>query len=223
MGISVLQNYAQKGNLTLNLSMRDGTFTDRSPTKSDGTPWVTGCRIQKSENGTSCWFDGLTGILTTGKALSTFITNSEATMLCWAKPVGVAPVDATTYNGQTLISGGDGVTYMGIWRTITGGLDRLWYMNWDGVGNVVGIPYNAGQWICVCGVHRGGNCYIYSNGIFVASVANGNTTNLVQLVRFGQRGAFPYYQGYLDTIVMLNVGLSDTEVAVLTNETKPRD
>jgi len=214
---STVERLNRNGSLTLNISMRDGTFSDLSSKKVVATPGA-GNVIQKSENGMSCWNNATTTI-TTGTALSAFITATESTFMAWLKPVGDAPVGVSAWNGQNIVTDDNAIT--GIFRTIVGALDRIWFLNYDGHNDIVGLTYNPRRWICVCGVHFGGNIYIYADGIFVATTASGNATSLVGALTIGDGPGSGYY-GYSDTIIIANVGLSASEVSQLYGETHPR-
>lgn len=169
-------------------------------------------------------FDGTDDYVNTGKALSNFISASTGSVSIWIKPTGVSPTVTNSWLGQGIITdaniSGTTAGYMGIYRGIIGGLDRIWLLNYDANEDKVGIPYTNDQWIHVVWVHSGGNLLAYANGVLVGSIASGDTGGLLSTLAIGaaynvQGAQGRYFNGSLDDVRVYNRALSHQEVKIL--------
>jgi Concanavalin A-like lectin/glucanases superfamily len=158
-------------------------------------------------------FDG-TNAVDTKQLVSTYCSAATCTIAVWAYPTGSSPSTGAAYTGQWVI--GDDNGYIGITRGIIGGNDNIWFYNWDGNENRVGVPYSTNQWVHLVFVHGGGVLYAYKNGQLVGSVASGDTEFVGGTIRVGLVcGCGASFVGLVDDARIYNRALSATEVKQL--------
>lgn len=158
--------------------------------------------------------DGVNDEITTGVAISSFITASAGTMAVWVKPTGT-PVSTTRYDfGEQLM--GDTEMYISIGRSVINGNDRITCGNWDGSPTVIEITYTADEWVHIVWRHTGGTLYGYKNGVEVSSVASGNTTTLTNPLIFGHNNFQSLWDDFdISDAAVWNVALTPNEIEIL--------
>lgn len=156
-------------------------------------------------------FDGSNDSVTTGVAMSNFLSVGTGTIFVRIKPQGTAPTESVAYDGECVI--GDAGGYIGIYRAIIGGQDRLWIYNFDANEDRVGVTYTADQWVTVALVHSGGVLYAYKDGVYVGQVASGNTGDLSGSLRMGPDYTdSEYYTGDAREVKVYSRALSAQEI-----------
>lgn len=180
-------------------------------TGSSAPTWTTG-KVGKALN-----FDG-NDSLTTGTALSNFITASAGTIEAWIKPTGSSATSGQGYNLPTVIGDSQGFVYIS--RGIVGGLDRIWFGNWDSGEDKVGISYTNDVWVHVTWVHSGGNLYAYANGQLISSTASGDTGTITNNLLIG-KGYSSFFNGQIDQIRIFNYARTAAQIAWDYNQGEP--
>jgi hypothetical protein len=142
------------------------------------------------------------------------------TVEMWVKPEG-PPV--TCPNGNVAACDfilADRPEWWGITRGILGGQDRIWFYNWDGNMDQIGIPYTPGEWVHIAWVHNGGVLRAYKNGVLAASVSSGTTlqpsTGALPVIYLGgvifNASRIYTFQGQIDEVRLWNVARSSAEI-----------
>jgi len=163
-------------------------------------------------------FDGVDDQIATGRPLSTFVTSTEASALCWMKPLGTPPTAGRVDLLNPVLGDLDG--YFGIYQGIStgnGSVDRIWCFFYNTQNRVFGIPYTNGAWVHIGLVLSGGVLAGYANGIFIGSTGVGaGISSMTGLVTFGYATQpATLYNGLLDDVRFYTRGLTSTEVETL--------
>lgn len=122
-------------------------------------------------------FDGVSDYVRLASAsnmLGSGWTTTKAVAL-WVKPLGTAQVMPRPEPSSCDALFGDRPRAWGISRCVMNGMDRLWVWNFDGSFDIIGVPYNMGEWIYVALTHHNGVLTAYLNGAAVGSVNSGPT------------------------------------------------
>jgi type II secretory pathway pseudopilin PulG len=161
------------------------------------------------------YFDGTSTYITTGKALSAFMSVSNGTILSWIYPVSgngggssgtASPIIEDLpnsyvwlgYNGTNIYAGGYDTSNKNIISAIT-----------------------PNQWILVSWVHSAGTLYLYVNGLRVGTTTLGNISNLTGSVSIGRNYAASYFfSGLIDNTRIYNRALSAAEIQAIYNTEK---
>jgi len=170
--------------------------------------------------GQAIYFDGVDDSITTGIALSNFISASTSTVSVWVKPRGTPPTSASVYLLQQIM--GEAGAYFGIFRGIYGS-DYICGYVWDIASKTACTSYKNDEWAHIVTVHGNGNIYIYKNGMLIQSNSAGdvNATGMSQLVNINRAYASAqYFNGPIDDVRIYNRALSAAEVAQLYNSAK---
>jgi len=217
----LLTKLRNEGSLKLHLSMRDGTFRDLSGNGNHGTP-NDGAILGKTRNGIGLKCNGSTSFMNCGNDASLNFTD-KITAAAWIKASGrlagtsgivVAKDDDIAGRAWTFIVQNNGT------MDLFGG-------GGGGVANSVGaIPY--GIWTHVAWVYISATSVAYFiNGILDTITAVGipamvSTTANVYIGGRSFAGSLLPFHGEIDEAIIANDDLTETEVAQLMAETKPR-
>lgn len=99
---------------------------------------------------------------------------TSKTVSMWVKPTGLATCTFSDVAHCDAIFG-DRARWWGISRGEVNGLDRIWFWNYDGNYDRIGIEYELDEWIHIALVHDGSTMRAYKFGVEVGSVASGPT------------------------------------------------
>jgi len=167
--------------------------------------------------------DGVDDDLTTGVALSSFLSATTGTLEVWYKPTGTASAgfgSPDCYPGEFLLGdmSSGGATHLSISRN--GNLsstDRLCVWNDDGGFDQIVSTYTVDTWTHLVWVHTGGNLLMYKDGALVSSTASGNTTALTAEVRMcnGAPAGSAIGEGVFARAALYSVALSANQIEVL--------
>lgn len=167
--------------------------------------------------------DGVDDDLTTGVALSSFLSATTGTLEVWYKPTGTASAgfgSADCYPGEFLLGdmSSGGATHLSISRN--GNLsstDRVCVWNDDGGFDQIVSTYSVNTWTHLVWVHTGGNLLMYKDGALVSSTASGNTIDLTAQVRMcnGAPAGTAIGEGVFARAAVYNVALSANQIEVL--------
>jgi len=147
--------------------------------------------------------DGVDDDVTTGTALSSFMSAATGALVVSVKPTVAAVGSGTShcYDGERLFVDFDGATgNMGLQRNGNlGGNDRVCATNWSGSEQYVESAYTLSAWTTLAWVHSGGQLFLYKDGLPLTSVSSGNTSSLTSPLRLctGGLGVVPA-QGIID-------------------------
>lgn len=157
-------------------------------------------------------FDGTDDRVTTGVALSTYISASTASISAWIRPTGVSSADADVYDLAPAVI--DESRYIGILvgnDTAGNTGDKLWAYNWDGNTDQAGIEYDKNRWTHAVLVHDGGTLSLYKDGKFASSTPSGDTELMTGGLSFGNVH-INYFEGGLDDVRIYNKALTLDEI-----------
>lgn len=117
--------------------------------------------------------------LPTGLSISTFMSAGTGTLMLWYRPIG-APLDhgPECWSGEDIFVVSENIHWMGLHRNnqfTAGTLAQFCAYNWDGNEDSFGVDYVADTWTHLAWVHDGGFLTLYKDGLFVNSVASGDT------------------------------------------------
>jgi len=198
---------------TSGTSAADSSGNGRTGTVNGGAVFTPGI-----VNG-SLVFDGVDNNVTTGVALSSFMTASAGTMSLWMKPTGSPATEAVPYDLPTAVGDGTAGRFSTISRGIVGGLDRIWVYNWDGSEDKLGVTYTVGEWVHIVWKHDAGNLYIYKNGVEAGVTASGNTTAQGNLLMIGGSSNGPaWFTGAIDDVRIYDTGLAPEVIRAIYDE-----
>lgn len=164
--------------------------------------------------GTSYNFDGVNDVYHTYSSILNLIKPDQATFTAWVNiHQDSATVTTDVYNGAPVLCDGDG-TYFGIYLANKYGIDSLYFYNYDGADQYIGMDYTPDTWFHVAWVHSGGILKCYKNGVLYGAIASGNTTNLgIRALEMGfNLASGEYFEGEIDEVTSFNRGLSTTEI-----------
>jgi Concanavalin A-like lectin/glucanases superfamily len=138
--------------------------------------------------------DGVNDDLTSGLAISTFLSASTGSMSLWYKPTGTASSGASPCWGGEFLMGAEtgGVNSLSLGRNgnYFGSVDRLCAYNFSSTEDAVSVAYTANAWTHLAWVHTGGSLLLYKDGALVTSTASGNTASVAEHLRLcGDTGA----------------------------------
>lgn len=151
--------------------------------------------------------------ISTVNAVSTFITASAGTISVWFY--------ANAGNGGTCADGtvspffGDANGGGYVWFGYDG--TNICAGAYDGGLQTVTSSASTGQWVHAVWVHRGGNLYLYKNGVEAGSASLGDISDLTNSVWFGRSSDDTYFNGRLDDLRVYNTALSASEITQLYN------
>ena len=166
--------------------------------------------------------DGVDDDLTSGVALSTFMSGTTGSMMLWYQPTGTPNWSNTTecFEGErtlgdfALVDG----SYAGIYRHGNlNGNDRLCAYHWDGTEDRVEAAYTTNAWTHLAWVHSGGSLTFYKDGLSQGVVSSGTTALLTGNFRVclgiaDLQGNHPG-QGVVAGVEIYNVEVSAAEIA----------
>lgn len=151
--------------------------------------------------GTCCSFDG-GDLLSTGTALSAFMSANTGTVEMWLKPTGAPSDKGWVYLLPNSVS--DVNLYTGIMRgKYGGGADSLWAYGWDSTERRVQMTVALDAWQHVGWVHHHPTLYGYRNGVEEGNTGCTTIGSIGAAVRFGKS-----FVGAIDHIVMSSVARS---------------
>ena len=158
-------------------------------------------------------FNGTNQYLSSGVAVSTFLTNSAATFCCWHKPTGTAGTDLLVYDLPGIMADSGG--YLGLYRGNPASAgDKIWAFNYDLTVDQVGFTYTNDAWVHIAWRHSGGTIYVYKDGVEAGTVASGNTFDVGGTLNIG-KGYSDYVNGDIAEMATWNVALDAAEIAAL--------
>lgn len=96
------------------------------------------------------------------------------TVSMWVKPTGGSTCTGPTPAHCDAIFG-DRARWWGISRGIINGQDRIWFWNYDGNYDQIGVAYALDTWVHLALVHHDGLMRAIINGVEVASIPSGST------------------------------------------------
>jgi hypothetical protein len=174
------------------------------------------------DDGYALAFDGLNAHVVLAETAyimaPTWIDNM--TVELWVKPEGPA---VTCPNGNVAACDyiiADRPEWWGVTRGVIGGQDRIWFYNWDGNMDQIGITYTPGEWVHIAWVHSGGVLKAYKNGVLAASVNSGTTlqpiTGALPVIYLGgtifNASRIYTFQGQIDEVRLWNAARSSAEI-----------
>lgn len=154
--------------------------------------------------------DGTDDSMTTGVAISSFLTNSTGTIIAVIKHSGA--IDAGSGCGRERITG-DGNNLMGL--TIDNSPEGFYAMNWTGAAACAGGTYVADTWKHLVWRHSGGNIELFIDGVLSNTVASGNSTSMTNPVHVCGTGdeTGDFVNQAVALVEYYNVAWSDNEIA----------
>jgi hypothetical protein len=172
-------------------------------------------------------YDGIDDDLTTGLALSTFLSAATGSVAVWLKPTGAGDSVGTAdcYEGQRIL--GDGVpgttfsfSYFGLSRnTNLASADKLCVGLWSTDEKEGSATYTNNAWVHLAAVHAAGTLVFYKNGVQITSVAAGNIDDIsrVLLIGFGtaMTSLSQSFEGTLAEVIFAPTALSAGVIANL--------
>jgi Concanavalin A-like lectin/glucanases superfamily/Bacterial Ig-like domain len=93
----------------------------------------------------------------------------------WVKPEGQAVVCDIGGVASCDFILTDRPVWWGITRGIFNGQDRIWFFNYDGNMDQIGMSYTPGEWMHVALVHDNGILKVYKNGVQISAIPSGTT------------------------------------------------
>lgn len=144
-----------------------------------------------------------------GHAISTFMSGTTGTITAWIYMTGTSPSVINTWDGHATVS--DAGAYLGIYRGIFDGLDRIWAYNYDGSDDRAGLAYSSNTWHFVAWVHSAGTLYLYLDGA-VASVASGTTSSISGGLHLGRNNGIVYLSGRMADVRLFSTALTAEEI-----------
>ncbi|MCC6456176.1 MAG: tandem-95 repeat protein [Caldilineaceae bacterium] len=140
------------------------------------TAQVTVNAITSANAGYALAFDGSNDYVRLPKTQEIFGNGWEAShsVSLWVKPTAPAEVvnNSVAWCDSIL---GDRPRWWGISHCNFKGSDRIWFWNYDGNFDLIGVPYSMNQWVHITLVQDGNLFSAYRNGVLMGSMASGPT------------------------------------------------
>ncbi len=165
-------------------------------------------------------FDGVTDFVALAPTASMMDSHwqDEKTVSLWVRPMGDSRTCVDVAHGDTIL--GDRPRWWGISRGVVGGVDRLWFWNFDQSMDVIGVDYSIGQWTHLALVHSQGVLHAFKDGVEVGARPSGSTVQpstgahpVLQIGGIIDSAAKDYtFQGQIDEVAIWNGARSATQI-----------
>lgn len=178
------------------------------------SPASTNTFTPSTSPGMAYSFDGTDDVFHSYSHLMNLFQVDNATMAAWVNiQQPAAPTVAAVYEGAGVMCDASG-TYMGIYLANAGGSDSLYFYNYDGADQFIGMDYTLNTWMHIAWVHTEGYLRVYKNGVLYREMLSGNTDFIgIHPLEVGHNlFSDAYFQGMVDEVITFNRGLDDTEI-----------
>jgi len=177
-------------------------------------PATTNAFVPETTPGSAYNFDGVNDVYHTYSNILNLMKDDDATYTAWVNVhQNTAPATLDVFDGAGVLCDADG-TYWGIYLANNFGADSLYFYNYDGADQYIGMSFTPDTWFHIAWVHSGGFLKCYKNGVPYGSIISGNTTNIgVRALEMGfNLASGEYFEGEIDEVTSFNRGLSTAEI-----------